>query len=1650
MNTFGDYTPEQIGEEVDSIYKELETGGYVRPRQSAVVQPPAAPVAPVSPIDQPSADVAQNLTGLEPSTELAPSTDNLGAADYLLDAARGVLRGGLGAVESTADLVAFGSLPNDFLTGNIDKPRTAVGGLAEGITEFAVGFIPAFRVINIAGKAGKLAKLGSVGKFVQNTNFGKGLAAGIVADFTVFDEHEERLSNLIEQFPALQNPVTEYLAADKEDSLLEGRIKNVLEGAAVGSVIDGVVIGIRAIKKARKFAEAGKLDQAKKALDDAGKEIDPLVKSAQESAGVMQEAWAREEALRKSPQGGQSLRNDLAAMDTPQPSEILGTLRGSDQNVPKSAEESAVIIEAEIARLEQLRQSPQGAEGLRQDLAEGRTNLGENTVERFLTPNYIFDDIQKFRQAFDAKGEGHTQFARRLDAMEAEKSLTPEARDLIMGVVFKEGVNDNFLRNMEVGTGNIRGLGLGGREVQTIPYPSGPNVRKTRIKDTTGPWNPYLALRKDLVGRVEKSFGVGAGTAESFSTFWHEYGHVGYYSLLDNAQRERITKLFQQTDRSSRRKFFESGSTAGSDFYTKYYAKNESEWFAQSFAEYVIKERTDIAELKPIFDTIVEKLKTYFAELFGREAKVELDDIFQYILKGEEYGQKPVFGVVRKFRTDGLIGTDRSLTASFKKRIQQAAQVIESGKAGVAAPPEAGGKAVGATPAPEAVGRTVGATPAPVDTTPSVPPAVQKRFDEYLKIYEKNPDDLQALAKAFFDETDRPLFNIEEFNSVDDAHKSALALMKTFADTIEKAKGEPRPNEVVSQDAIDFIRRHTDGTFMANLAKDAKNSRQLDARIKAYYGLGVALQDKIGKHMTNFIIARNALDKAPENPELLKMYSENFLAAMELQQKFGSVVFGYQTIRSNAGRTLNTFKQIKEQATLVEYAKAMMDQAGGKRDVEATMDKLHLIWQKHGGTGLAKQNPAGALDMHNELWINFLLSGPKTFNVNALGTGLNTILKPIVGAFGAHGMYLKTGDTSWKIYRDEFINTYGYMMDSFKESLELGLKAFKEGDSILQRGTSPIERGPAITGENVTNLIGTSREQSPVLAGVADFFGNVIRIPSRILTGTDEFFKQVNYRSFAKAKATVEALEALGAESADSKKVAEWVAARLDNIVMQDGRRYSKKAVRMQAVVEATNRFGREGLDSLEAADFISKYVSDNWDPSKSALSDYAFDIAQEVTFTRRGERNPTTGKANFQLTLERAVSNHPALRLVVPFVTTPMQILKQVGQYTYGATVFGTGADRIPFLNAQKMRLAQELANPDPMVQAAARGKVYMGVAISSTCIGAAAAGVITGGGPADENEKKIKMATGWRPYSFKVGGNYISYQRLDPFATFLGLAADIYERSEALKAQDETFLQTSMASMVVAFSKNITNKSYLAGIEQVVDALSQPERFAPRLFQNRLGSYIPSAISQMTGSFGDDPYMREARGWFDAVLRRTPLTSGMVDPSRNILGEKVERTGVAPVFDYVNPIVFSKNKNDAVMNEISSLQHGFTQPRVIQDGGIDFSEYKNAKGQSAYDRWLEATGEVRLNGKTLRQTLQSLVKSQNYQALGSELLEDFDSPRTKAIRKVLSAYRAVAKEQILKEFPELNRQLSTVSRIKLAMNRGESVEELLSQLQQ
>ena len=90
------------------------------------------------------------------------------------------------------------------------------------------------------------------------------------------------------------------------------------------------------------------------------------------------------------------------------------------------------------------------------------------------------------------------------------------------------------------------------------------------------------------------------------------------------------------------------------------------------------------------------------------------------------------------------------------------------------------------------------------------------------------------------------------------------------------------------------------------------------------------------------------------------------------------------------------------------------------------------------------------------------------------------------------------------------------------------------------------------------------------------------------------------------------------------------------------------------------------------------------------------------------------------------------------------------------------------------------------------------------------------------------MSLATGWRPYSIvSVNENgekeYFEYRRFDPFSMTLGLAADFAEMSGSLSDEEN---ENMMMTMAMALAKNLTNKTYITGITEVVNAFSLPSK--------------------------------------------------------------------------------------------------------------------------------------------------------------------------------------------------------------------------------
>jgi hypothetical protein len=141
------------------------------------------------------------------------------------------------------------------------RAESTANGLAEGIAQFGVGFVGLGKVGWVAKGLEKASEVGRLAHW--SAEAARGAAAGAI----FIDPHEERLSNLVQQYPALSNPVSAYLAAKPDDTAAEGRLKNALEGIVLDAGLSSALT--LAAKSIRHF-RAGDL----KAADTAAAEAD--------------------------------------------------------------------------------------------------------------------------------------------------------------------------------------------------------------------------------------------------------------------------------------------------------------------------------------------------------------------------------------------------------------------------------------------------------------------------------------------------------------------------------------------------------------------------------------------------------------------------------------------------------------------------------------------------------------------------------------------------------------------------------------------------------------------------------------------------------------------------------------------------------------------------------------------------------------------------------------------------------------------------------------------------------------------------------------------------------------------------------------------------------------------------------------------------------------------------------------------------------------------------------------------------------------------------------------------------------------------------------------------------------------------------------
>jgi len=254
-------------------------------------------------------------------------------------------------------------------------------------------------------------------------------------------------------------------------------------------------------------------------------------------------------------------------------------------------------------------------------------------------------------------------------------------------------------------------------------------------------------------------------------------------------------------------------------------------------------------------------------------------------------------------------------------------------------------------------------------------------------------------------------------------------------------------------------------------------------------------------------------------------------------------------------------------------------------------------------------------------------------------------------------------------------------------------------------------------------------------------------------------------------------------------------------------------------------------------------------------------------------------------------------LQWMVPFIRTPINIAKELARLSPFAPVVGEWRAAIAKGGVERDRALAELA---------------LGTGIMALAAGWAFEGNLSGSNAPDPGKVRGKVGV-WQPGSILIGDTWYEIQRIQPMGTLLVMAADMANVWDHMNDEEKDKVPKMLA---LAFSNAVTNQTFLQGITNVVNAMSDPTRFFPRWSQQMAGSVVPNIVAQPTAMA--DPTVREVNSMLDAIKARVPGLREQLLPKRDWLGQPIptkERLGV------VLPIREQKISEDKVRLEAARL---------------------------------------------------------------------------------------------------------------------------------
>lgn len=685
-------------------------------------------------------------------------------------------------------------------------------------------------------------------------------------------------------------------------------------------------------------------------------------------------------------------------------------------------------------------------------------------------------------------------------------------------------------------------------------------------------------------------------------------------------------------------------------------------------------------------------------------------------------------------------------------------------------------------------------------------------------------------------------------------------------------------------------------------------------------------------------------------------------------------------------------------------------------------------------------------------FLNSILSGPKTIVINVASPVLYKGYTMGAESVGGVGQLLASKGQNAQVLKGVWAELSG-MWQGLGDSVKAAQVSWRSQTSQFARdadtafGDSAARRQFGLSPFNPESF---GAQEGTMTHRLLAFMDKGINLPLDAARTGDELTKQIIGRGHARKQLTMEALsEGMSPEESES-----FIRNGMEKLFFE-GELFNEDQIRrrgMRAAAEAGVEHRGALLDAGNRA-LAEETIADDFDVF-SRISERVREHTVRQTFTGELPDGSLTRK------LQGVITAHPMLKIFLPFVQTPTNLVKEGLDNFAPMTVANLatnylGANTMNFWRNNGMKhladssnqILKQLASPDDNERWEAGGRLAMSFGFSTWAINMAMEGRVTGSGPRDPELRANMTAAGWLPYSIRTNSEdgtdrFIQFGRLDPLAVTMGIIGDYAEALKHSSGEDQEAMTRHMGALVSSVTGLLSQKSYFTGVKNLVEAFSDPEGSTPKVVGQLFSSVVPNFGAQLGGAF--DPLLRELEGATDSMRYRLPTlhTLGIegrrtLPPARNILGEQVKRAksvgedSIGTWLNALQPIVYRDVNDGVVATELVKLQHGFTPPKQTMQG-LDLRSFINPDGgQDAYDRWQQLTGSVKIGNRTLKQDLKRLFKSTQYQRMDPTSSLEFVSPRVGAIQKVLSKYRTRAFRQINTEYPELKDQLRENTRL-------------------